>query len=151
MHSNRLFSICRFKEVTGIYPRYISMISFTFKRKRFVEVHAPALQWPPGIFSFIGVDPPYSSTGFDLVAASEGELIHSLGPFQKDPYGCGPALQKKRKERNPFYRTAPYPLSCPDLKPLLEWCGPDIIPLEMVPWNAIGGSFRASNSTKSVS
>ncbi|KAL3932619.1 MAG: hypothetical protein SGBAC_010765 [Bacillariaceae sp.] len=136
-YQNLLFSICRFKEVTGSYPTHISMISFTFKRRRFEEVHARALQWPAGKFTFIGVNPP-AYTGFDLDTSATGELQNSLQPYQEDPYGCGEVLQKKRRERNPFYRTAPYPLSCPDLKPLLDWCGPDIIPLNMTPWETKG-------------
>lgn len=135
--SNRLFSICRFKEVTGRYPKHISVVSFTFKRRRFEELHAQALRWPPGKFSFIGVDPP-SSTGFDLKSSTNGELRNSLKPYEKDPYGCDAFIQSKRIQRNPFYRTAPYPLSCPDLKPLLEWCGPDVIPLDKVPWHEDG-------------
>mmetsp|Transcript_22555 Transcript_22555/g.55824 ORF Transcript_22555/g.55824 Transcript_22555/m.55824 type:complete len:172 (-) Transcript_22555:74-589(-) len=130
---NLLFSICRFKEVTGRFPRKISVVSFTFKRRRFETLHAPAIRWPANQFSYLGVNPP-PSTGFNLEKSSQGELQNAAKPFEVDPYGCGGVLRKKRLERNPFYRTPPYPLSCPEMQDILSWCGPDLIPTTMVPW-----------------
>ena len=129
-----MFSICRFKEVTGSYPSKITTVSFSFKRKRFESLHAPALRFPGEDFHFIGFDPP-ESTGFNLQRATEGEILNAAAPFESDPYGCNtPVLQKKRKDRNPFSRTPPYPLSCPEMKDLLSYCGPDLIPEDRVPW-----------------
>lgn len=131
---NLLFSICRFHEVTGSYPQQISLVSFSFKRQRFETLHAAALLWPLDHFHYVGIDPP-SYTGFDLQLSSEGERTNSLVPFQSDPYGChSDILQNKRKERNPFSRRAPYELTCPDMKDLLHWCGPEIISKDKVPW-----------------
>ena len=131
---HRLFSICRFREVTGRYPKKITMVSFTFKQTRFETLHAPALRWPPEQFQFIGVDPD-ASTGFDFAKASRGELENAAKPFRTDPYGCSsPVLQAKRESRNPFHRTHPYSLTCPELKTLLSYCGPELIPSEDVPW-----------------
>ncbi len=131
---NLLFSICRFREVTGTYPTKISVVSFTFKQQRFETLHAGALQWARNRFNYVGVDPP-ASTGFNLEESTEGERKNSLVPFQTDPYGCHTdILQQKRKERNPYQRTAPYPLTCPEMKQLLSWCGPDLIPKSQVPW-----------------
>jgi len=131
---NIMFSICRFKEVTGSYPIKITVVSFSFKKKRFVDLHAPALRFPPEHFHFIGVDPD-DSTGFDIKASSEGELMNAAKPFETDPYGCNTeVLIKKRKERNPFFRTPPYEISCPNMSPLLTWCEKQIIPASKVPW-----------------
>lgn len=131
---NLMFSLCRFYEVTGRYPARISMVSFTFKQRRFETLHAPALQWPSDKFSYIGVDPP-ASTGFDLAAATQGELENAARPFQTDPYGCHSAvLQEKRHQRNPFSRTPPYELSCPQMKELLHYCGPRPFPKSKLPW-----------------
>lgn len=131
---NLLFSICRFREVTGSYPTRISMVSFSFKRERFETLHVGALQWPLAHFEYVGVDPP-ASTGFDLQESSNGEKKNSLVPFQSDPYGCHTdVLQQKRKERNPFSRKAPYELTCPEMKELLKWCGPEVILQKNVPW-----------------
>jgi hypothetical protein len=132
----RMFSICRFREVTGRYPKKITIVSFSFKRRRFETLHAPALRWPPNDFVYVGVDPS-PTTGFDLERATEGERQNAAAPFEKDPYGChSPVLQQKRKERNPFSRTAPYPLSCPEMKDLLNYCGPDLFPPEHLPWTS---------------
>lgn len=51
---NLMYSICRFKEVTGNYPNKITTVSFSFKRRRFETLHAPALRWPPQSFFYIG-------------------------------------------------------------------------------------------------
>jgi len=134
---NLLFSICRFREVTGAYPTKISVVSFSFKQQRFETLHAGALQWASNRFHYVGVDPP-ASTGFNLEESTKGERQNSLIPFQTDPYGCHTdILQQKRKERNPYQRTAPYPLTCPEMKELLSWCGPDLISRSQVPWGAI--------------
>lgn len=131
---NLLFSICRFREITGSYPKEITVVSFSFKRRRFEMLHAPALRWPEDRFRYVGVDPP-ESTGFDLQRSTEGESKNAAAPFEKDPYGChSTVLQEKRKARNPFKRTPPYKLSCPEMKELLEFCGPELIPLMKVPW-----------------
>jgi len=131
---NLLFSIARFREVTGNYPNKITVVSFSFKRRRFETLHAPALRLPADRFVYVGVDPP-SSTGFDLKRSTEGELKNAAAPFEQDPYGChSEVLQEKRKGRNPFHRTPPYGLSCPEMKYLLSFCGPDVVPVDRVPW-----------------
>jgi len=131
---NLLFSICRFREITGAYPQKITVISFSFKQTRFEQMHAAALRWSESNFNYIGIDPD-ASTGFDLQTAKTGELENSAKPFGTDPYGCHTKLlQDKRKMRNPFNRTPPYALTCPDMKDLLDWCGPELISTDMVPW-----------------
>ena len=131
---NFMFSICRFREITGRYPDNISVVSFTFKRERFETLHANALRWSIDRFHFVGIDPP-ASTGFDLAASTEGEKNNSLLPFMTDPYGChSDILQQKRKDRNPFSRLAPYELTCPEMKTVLHWCGPELILEDELPW-----------------
>jgi hypothetical protein len=131
---SRLFSICRFHEITGAYPSKITVVSFSFKRRRFETQHAPALHWPAHRFAYVGVDPP-ASTGFNLAEATQGELENAAKPFESDPYGChSAALQAKRKARNPFSRIPPYELSCPDMKELLHYCGPELFPKDQLPW-----------------
>lgn len=130
---NLMFSICRFKEVTGSYPRKITVVSFSFKERRF-GMHAGALQWPASRMRYVGIDPP-SSTGFDLKESLQGELNNAAKPFENDPYGCSASvLQEKRRLRNPFARTPPYQLTCPEMKSLLQWCGPGLFPKNQVPW-----------------
>jgi len=129
-----MFSICRFHEVTGRYPERITIVSFTFKERRFTTLHARALGWREDKLNYVGVDPP-ASTGFDLQRSIEGERKNAAAPFESDPYGChSDVLQKKRNERNPFSRTPPYRLSCPDMSDLLGYCGPELYPSSKIPW-----------------
>lgn len=51
---NLLFSLCRFHELTGSYPEHLTMVSYDFKRARFLEVHRAALRWPEERMSFLG-------------------------------------------------------------------------------------------------
>ena len=103
-----MFSIARFREVTGYYPKKITVVSFSFKKHRFETLHVPALRWPTDRFAYVGVNPP-ASTGFNLRRSTEGELKNAAAPFEQDPYGChSKVLQEKRKGRNPFRRTPPY-------------------------------------------
>lgn len=134
-YQNLLFSICRFREVTGNYPEKITVVSFTFKKYRFEELHATkALRWPSSKFIYVGIDPD-ETTGFNLKESKEGELQNAALPFETDPYGChSQVLIQKRKDRNPFARTPPYELTCPEIKTLLNWCGPDSIPESNLPW-----------------
>jgi hypothetical protein len=110
------------------------MVSFTFKQTRFESLHVPALRWPVNRFHYIGVDPP-EKTGFDLSESIRGERENAAKPFESDPYGChSEILKEKRKQRNPFSRTPPYEISCPEMKTLLKHCGPELISKESVPW-----------------
>jgi len=131
---NLLFSICRFREVVGRYPVRITVVGFGFKRDRFASLHRAAIRFPLQNFNYIGIDPS-PPTRFDLEKAEIGEKTNSVVQFQADQYGCSsPELLAKRLARNPFRRTNPYPLSCPDLRGLLEWCKVELYPLPL-PWD----------------
>ncbi|CAE7662164.1 unnamed protein product, partial [Symbiodinium pilosum] len=109
-YQNVLFSICRFREIVGHYPDKITVVSFTFKKQRFSDLHRGALRFPSARFSYVGIQPPPGSR-FDMVRAQGGEL-GAAKLFQSDPYGChSPDLVEKRRSRNPFQRTTPYLLS----------------------------------------
>lgn len=135
---NLLFSICRFKEVTGRYPLKVTVVGFDFKGKRFTELHRKAIGFPPENFNYIGLQS--KNANFDQKAAEKGELA-AIESFDKDLYGCNnPALFSKRMIRNPFRRTIPYHLAAPELKGLLDWCGPGIFQdVAVLPWN--GGTL----------
>ena len=110
------------------------MVSYTFKRRRFETLHANAIRWPPAQFEYLGVN-PLRETEFDLEGSTRGELENSYGSFEEDPYGCHTeGLLRKRRERNPFSRRAPYELTCPEMGELLAWCGPELIAEARVPW-----------------
>lgn len=137
---NLLFSVCRFRQLTGRYPLSISMVSFGFKRARFVDVHRRALRYPGYAFHFVGVDPP--GTDESLKA---GEMRNSLGPFVDDPHGCNKeVLREKKVIRNPFLRYFPYPQGCPELQGLFRHCGTKLYE-GALPWDDVVGTESREN------
>lgn len=125
---NLLFSVCRFRELTGTYPQNITVVSYDFKEERFSRLHRSAIGFPEGRFFFFGTPaPPASKEG-----AMRGEAI-ARAQFQADPYGCSGSLHRKRLKRDPFHRTVPYPAGCPELRDLFSYCGPSPYP-GLLPW-----------------
>ncbi|KAK3144715.1 hypothetical protein QOZ80_4AG0316840 [Eleusine coracana subsp. coracana] len=116
---NLLFSVCRFRELTGQYPQNITVVSYDFKEERFAQLHRTALGFPEGRFFFSGTP----ATPAAREAAMKGEAA-VRSQFLEDPYGCLGSLHVKRLKRDPFHRTIPYPEGCPELKGLFSYCGP---------------------------
>jgi hypothetical protein len=77
---NLLFSVCRFREVTGHYPRQITVASFEFKHARFADLHLKALQWPRQSFRFLGT--PALSEQALQVGASVMSASVALDPLR---------------------------------------------------------------------
>lgn len=117
-YENLIFSVARFYEVTGRYPRAISVVGFEFKKRRFIDLHRKAIRFPESKFSYHGVDPP------DLEKTSlVGEVENAKSHFEHDLYGCkDPELLAKKKSRNPSRRRHGYELSNPQLAGLLDFC-----------------------------
>ncbi|GAX80190.1 hypothetical protein CEUSTIGMA_g7628.t1 [Chlamydomonas eustigma] len=124
---NLLFGLCRFYELTGHYPRHITVISYTLKQDRFSSLHREAVQFPSEHFSFIGTPIPPLAKG-----ALEGEA-RTVAAFRKDPYGCNGELQQKRLRRDPFAVGPIHPSRCPDMKSLLGYCAPTLF-TGVLPW-----------------
>lgn len=125
----------RFKEITGSYPTKITIVGYDFKARRFEDLHMPAIRFPPEAFRYVGQHPEGK---FDHAAAAEGERTSALEPYQADPYGCtaGGTLAEKRHQRDPFHRTPPYSLVCPEMSALLEYCGTEIF-TGGLPWSPV--------------
>ena len=52
-------------------------------------------------------------------------------------------VNDNRNLRNPFRRTIPYSLACPEIKDLLAWCGPDLFnDLNSLPWSNNESAFN---------
>ncbi|KAL5992974.1 hypothetical protein ACLOJK_013894 [Asimina triloba] len=120
---NLLFSVCRFRELTGTYPHNITVrlcivISYDFKQERFANLHRSAIGFPESRFFYFGT--PASLTSKE--AAMKGEAT-VRAQFQEDPYGCLGSLHQKRLKRDPFHRSIPYPNGCPELVGLFRYCG----------------------------
>ena len=120
---NLLFSICRFREVTGRLPARITVVSFEFKRNRFTNVHRAALGFPAECFSFVG-NHVADDASADLDA-------HTRTAFSADPFGCGAPLAAKKQARNPFATSIGYPMGCPELSALFE-C--ELVDATLLPW-----------------
>ncbi|XP_021862572.1 uncharacterized protein C57A10.07 [Spinacia oleracea] len=115
---NLLFSVCRFRELTGTYPQNITVVSYDFKEERFAQLHRLAIGFPASRFSYVGT--PASATS--EAAAKKGEsLVRSQ--FENDPYGCLSSLRHKKLRRDPFHRSIPYPSGCPEIEGLFKYCG----------------------------
>ncbi|KAF8256908.1 hypothetical protein EI94DRAFT_1671780 [Lactarius quietus] len=119
---NVLFSIARFRELTGAYPSRITIVGHNFKRRRFEQLHRRALHWPKLHFTYEGV--PLRTEADEREAAS-GELVNAFNPYSTDLYGCHAPLVQKRVGRNFHVRTHGYHVGAPEMRELLEWCPKD--------------------------
>lgn len=118
-YENLLFSICRFKELSGSYPSRITVVGFDFKSNRFNILHRNAIGFPANNFSYAGLRP--ESSKFNHLRAEAGEKL-AVAAFTKDMYACSTeSLNDKRRERDPFHRTIPYRMACPEIESLLTW------------------------------
>jgi hypothetical protein len=127
---NVLFSLCRFHEFTGSWPRRITVVGWQFKERRFVELHRAALRLPPERFAYIAVNNPAH------VEMAEPEEASNCAQFGVDPYAAGGSLAEKRAQRNPFRRHHGYRSSCPELCELLNHRGPELFSGPL-PWDTL--------------
>jgi hypothetical protein len=120
---NLLFSILRFRKLTGIYPMHVTIVTHAFKERRFLELHGPAIRYPAERLRVCGINPPMTLT--ELQDVQEGELKRGYGPFLDDPYGAGEVLSGKRAARG--WKPATIEKLADGLedevKRLLEWTG----------------------------
>jgi hypothetical protein len=120
---NFLFSILRFRKLTGIYPDHVTIITHAFKERRFLELHGPAIRYSAEKLRVCGINP--SMTLSELRDVQEGEMKRGYGPFLDDPYGAGEVLSGKRATRSwdsAMNKTLTDGLE-DEVKRLLEWKG----------------------------
>jgi hypothetical protein len=131
---NLLFSVCRFKQLSGRYPRHIKVVSMAYKKARFVNLHRKALRFPLSRFEYFGIDPPDGAGMRESLISRE--RTRSMGPFLVDPYGCKTTiLLNKRISRNPYIRYHPYPQGCPDMASLFAHCSSSLF-MGALPWDS---------------
>ncbi|CAN8062394.1 unnamed protein product [Agarophyton chilense] len=126
-YDNVLFGIGRFCECVGRYPTRLTIVSWTFKRDRFL-FHAKSIKWPQSQLVFEGVGEPSDR---DVAVRAEEKTLEL---FRKDAAGCGAILRKKKRARNPYRRQQGYSVSCPLMAKLLDWNGSDELLSSAVPW-----------------
>lgn len=110
---NLLFSIYRFQQVKTKFPENITIVGFGFKKRRFLEYHAKAIDFPIENMEYIAIDPlPSGYTPDELRRYIEElntlELRNALELFAADWYGTQDQLNSKKKSRNPFKRFDAY-------------------------------------------
>ena len=121
-YENVLFSIARFRELTGSVPRHLTVVGYAFKRDRFEREHVPALRWPADRFAYEGT--PAASAEREKTSGEREAGVREA--FARDPYGCGAELGGKRASRDPFAvvgTSHPYAATNPDLAGLFAHCG----------------------------
>ena len=124
---NLLFSVCRFREITGVYPLSVEFVTWAFKEPR-LDLHRQAMRFPKGRFRFDGPNDPPDLP--DVLPQEE----KTLASFRADPYGTGATLGLKRQKRNPFCRQHGYMTSCPEISMLLQHAGPELFSGPL-PWD----------------
>ncbi|GAA5856611.1 hypothetical protein JCM8547_005890 [Rhodosporidiobolus lusitaniae] len=129
---NLVFAVARFKEFTGSYPTFITVVGYGMKRRRYEDVHRASIRWPMSAFKYIGIDNEGETSG-----DYEGERKYGLEPFLRDTYGCHGQLLAKRRKRNPARRFHSYFSSAPELTRLLEYCpsNPTTLYPYPLPWD----------------
>ncbi|KXS14780.1 hypothetical protein M427DRAFT_99336 [Gonapodya prolifera JEL478] len=81
-YENLLFGLCRFREVTGRYPRNVTIISYKHKAFRFTHVHRASVRFPTSRFNFVGVD--HTGTLLPVVETIESEEPLLVSSGQRD-------------------------------------------------------------------
>jgi hypothetical protein len=66
---NLLFSVCRFRQFSGSYPQKITIVSYDFKRTRFLKMHALSLGYSESQVNFIGT-PALDASAFKVRLAA---------------------------------------------------------------------------------
>ncbi|QLQ81449.1 hypothetical protein HG537_0F02100 [Torulaspora globosa] len=110
---NLLFSLYRCKQFIGEFARKITIVGFGFKEKRFLQLHARAIDFPVKNIQYIAVDPaPMNYDSIKLKAYYDEldnlEFQNALKLFSSDWYGSKTALKTKKLTRNPFKRINNY-------------------------------------------
>lgn len=111
---NLLFSMCRFRQITGKLPSKVTVVGFPFKARRFNELHRGAAQIDSKNFTYVSVQ----LSGYN----QENIIDDAFDDFQSDLFGCDSKLAGKRIIRNPYHQQNGYSESCPELRPLLTKC-----------------------------
>ena len=84
-------------------PKWLIVISHDFKRRRFMELHLPAIKFPAARTAYVGIDPLFEQDEDKgerrRKEIIEGDLKRGFGVWKEDLYGVGEVLSAKRKDR----------------------------------------------------
>lgn len=112
---NLIFSMARFEQITGLSPQRVTVVGFSFKARRFLELHRVAARIPAENFTYVPVFLPGHP--------QDGIVDDAYDDFKADPYGCGPKLVAKASSRNPYKQQHGYRGTSAELRSILSMCG----------------------------
>jgi hypothetical protein len=75
----------------------MTVISHGFKRRRFLDLHIPAIRFPLSRTAYIGIDPPFEPAR--MAQIEDGDRLRGYGAWERDLYGLGEVLRGKREKR----------------------------------------------------
>lgn len=119
---NVIFLLARFHQQYHQFPKYITIIGFEFKRKRFLTNHLhQALGWDLNTVKYIGNAPtPETNDRQYFQELEQSEYDFAVKYFEQDWYGCKDPLLKKKVSRNPFNQNHNYGQTNPQLFEFFE-------------------------------
>ncbi|KIW69524.1 hypothetical protein PV04_05397 [Phialophora macrospora] len=79
------------------WPIKVTIISHGFKRRRFLDLHVPAMRLLLSRVAYVGIDPPFEPAR--MAQIEEGDRLRGYGAWERDPYGLGEGLRGKREKR----------------------------------------------------
>ena len=80
-----------------VWPNELIIVSHTFKRSRFLDLHVPTIGPPVGSVAYIGIDPALDES--KLAEIVEGDRLRGYGAWKDDLRGTGRLLTGKRLGR----------------------------------------------------
>ncbi|RMZ91942.1 hypothetical protein DV736_g832, partial [Chaetothyriales sp. CBS 134916] len=96
-HQSHMAAEAELASARGVkWPRKLVIVSHAFKRRRFLELHLPALRWN-GQVEYIGIDPPFDQKRMAEIV--EGDRLRGYGVWKDDLYGQRKGLNGKREKR----------------------------------------------------
>lgn len=123
-YENVLFSLVRFYQAYGKFPKLITIVGFGFKESRFVDLHLKTLGYLGEQVEYIGIGPDfpekesYESVSeykrneaeyFTKLAKSEKKFAYDL--FKQNPFGSlNSALYEKKVSRDPWSKASQIPI-----------------------------------------
>ncbi|SCU95608.1 LAME_0F12750g1_1 [Lachancea meyersii CBS 8951] len=112
---NLLYSLVKFRSLTSNDASRVTISGFGFKKTRFLELHAVAIDYRPSQINYISYEPqPISIDPKELEAYKQNlehqEMNSALIPFRADWYATKSPLLDKKCQRNPFNLTPDYSL-----------------------------------------